>query len=201
VIQPIQVRGKPVIKKTVNELEQVIFHGIPEGKEIEVFCTVYDGNESVDIQYQSIETLKKKTWLNDQVINAYSLLLMKRDREVNPSKADQTYIYNTEFSHLLYSAETQEEQLKFNYDRVKNYLRKHKFNVFEYKRAIFPINFDQIHWVNIKAEFVKGGNGVSSIEVSNFDIVGYDSMNMIPVMKRWINFIEEYLLLEYNCKL
>jgi Ulp1 family protease len=126
---------------------------------------------------------------------------MKRDREVNPSKADQTYIYDTEFSHLLYSAETKEEPMKFNYNRVKNYLRKHKFNVFEYKRAIFPINFDQIHWVNIKAEFEKGGNGVSSIEVSNFDIVGYDSMNMIPVMKRWINFIEEYLLLEYNRKL
>jgi hypothetical protein len=101
-----------------------------------------DGDK-ISVRGNDLITLKKRGWLNDEVINFYVELILKRAAS-EPEKYPKIHMFNTFFYPLLE---------KKGYPGVARITKKAKVDIFSLDMVIVPIHL-QIHWalavINIK---------------------------------------------------
>ncbi|KAI9095515.1 hypothetical protein DFS34DRAFT_651317 [Phlyctochytrium arcticum] len=95
---------------------------------------------NIDIAIRDLHTLRDGSWLNDEVINFYGQLIMKR----NASSPDmlKVHCFNTFFYKYLGQ----------NYNLVRKWTR--KIDIFEYDMLIIPIHLGN-HWTVASINFRK----------------------------------------------
>ena len=99
----------------------------------------------------SMQTLKPKQWLNDEVINYYiKICLAERDKNICSSTGrKRSYFFNSFFMQKLFDEKNSdvEKRGKFNYDQVTRWSGKvREQNLFQMKYVFAPINLDNTHW-------------------------------------------------------
>lgn len=99
----------------------------------------------------SMQTLKPKQWLNDEVINYYiKICLAERDKNICSSTGrKRSYFFNSFFMQKLFDMKNSdvEKRGKFNYDQVTHWSGKvREQNLFQMKYVFAPINLDNTHW-------------------------------------------------------
>ncbi|PKY44852.1 hypothetical protein RhiirA4_542163 [Rhizophagus irregularis] len=99
--------------------------------------------DKVSVRGNDLITLKKRGWLNDEVINFYVELILKRAAR-EPEKYPKIHMFNTFFYPLLE---------KKGYSGVARITKRAKLDIFSLDMVIVPIHL-QIHWalavINIK---------------------------------------------------
>ncbi|GBC09622.1 hypothetical protein RclHR1_00900008 [Rhizophagus clarus] len=99
--------------------------------------------EKISVRGNDLITLKKRGWLNDEVINFYVELILKRAAK-EPEKYPKIHMFNTFFYPLLE---------KKGYSGVARITKRAKVDIFSLDMVIVPIHL-QIHWalavINIK---------------------------------------------------
>ncbi|RIA94174.1 hypothetical protein C1645_722235 [Glomus cerebriforme] len=99
--------------------------------------------DKVSVRGNDLITLKKRGWLNDEVINFYVELILKRAAN-EPVKYPKIHMFNTFFYPLLE---------KKGYSGVARITKRAKVDIFSLDMVIVPIHL-QIHWalavINIK---------------------------------------------------
>lgn len=95
----------------------------------------------------SMQTLKPKEWLNDEVINYYiKICLAERDKNICSSTGRKgSYFLNSFFMQNLFDEKNSdvEKRGKYNYDQVFRWSGQ---NLFQMKYVFAPINLDNTHW-------------------------------------------------------
>ncbi|CAI2174763.1 1477_t:CDS:1 [Funneliformis geosporum] len=91
--------------------------------------------EKVSVCGNDLVTLKKRGWLNDEVINFYVELIVKRAAN-EPGKYPKIHMFNTFFYPLLE---------KKGYSGVARITRRAKVDIFSLDMVLVPIHL-QIHW-------------------------------------------------------
>ena len=129
------------------------------------------------LSQNSFNTLKPSVWLNDEVINIYSKLIITELQE----KGEKIYCFRSDFMNQLNS------EGKFSYEKVKRWSR-HVPNgdIFELEKLFIPINIDNMHWI------------LAVIYMQEKRIQIYDSYNSPGII--YLNNLIEYLKCEYQDK-
>lgn len=94
---------------------------------------VAQDHANMEVKVMDIKTLAPETWLNDQIINFYRVLIQER---CNGQKLG-VWLFRTNFYSTL------EEQ---GYDKVKRWTKTCKPNIFSKKLVIIPILCSGSHW-------------------------------------------------------
>jgi len=100
-----------------------------------------------DMTVRKLQCLKAKTWLNDEVINFYMLLLQARsDRHVEES--DRPRQLKSHFFNSFFMAKILEDGKIYNYKyaNVERWTLTAKLNIFDLDKIFFPINICNNHW-------------------------------------------------------
>ena len=84
----------------------------------------------------SLERLKPRKWLNDEVVNAYISL-------VNQRPAQKAYVMNTFFYTML---EDMRDRSDYVYTKCERILKRKKVNLADYQLTIVPVNITGSHW-------------------------------------------------------
>jgi sentrin-specific protease 1 len=130
-------------------------------------------NEFGKLSGRDIHRLQPGSWLNDEIINYYNLMV--RERSLRPetmvnSRTTRTtakefprvHVFNTFFYSLLSSR---------GYPGVRRWTKKAKVNLFEMDRVIIPINKGGLHWVlcviNVTQKRIEYYDSLASEGVSN----------------------------------
>ncbi|XP_047098399.1 sentrin-specific protease 1-like [Schistocerca piceifrons] len=129
-----------------QKMQQMVAAALRSGPQYEVLVDAFN----LKITRHDIGTLKKKNWLNCQVINFYMSLLTERGKQ---NGYPSIYTFNTFFFPRLYSS---------GFSAVRRWTR--KIDIFAYEILIVPIHLS-IHWCMVAINFKKK------------TICYYDSMN------------------------
>lgn len=92
--------------------------------------------------------LQPKKWVNDEIINAYGMLLNKRTDdlvEAVPNMENKGLPRAHAFSTFFFSKLS--EPNTFDYDVVRRWTRRPDIDVLAYDILLFPININKTHWV------------------------------------------------------
>ncbi|KAI8328623.1 hypothetical protein BC941DRAFT_444516 [Chlamydoabsidia padenii] len=122
------------------------------------------------VEFKDIYKLYPETWLNDEIINFYMVLLM--DRTNNKSSLPTIHCFNTFFCSTLRDQ---------GYDKVKRWTK--KVDIFSKDLLLVPIN-RSYHWT------------LGVVDLKNKQVAVYDSLNgkhHTPT----INLLLKYLELEH----
>jgi sentrin-specific protease 1 len=129
--------------------------------------------DKISVRGTDLITLKKRGWLNDEVINFYVELILKRAAS-EPEKYPKIHMFNTFFYPLLE---------KKGYSGVAMITKKAKIDIFSLDMVIVPIHL-QIHWalvvINIKERRLEYYDSMSK---------GYND-TVLSSLKRYVE--EEY---------
>ena len=132
-----------------------------------------NGNK-ISVRGNDLITLKKRGWLNDEVINFYVELILKRAVS-EPEKYPKIHMFNTFFYPLLE---------KKGYLGVERITKKAKIDIFSLDMVIVPIHL-QIHWalavINIKERRLEYYDSMSK---------GYNNSVISLLLKHYVE--EEY---------
>jgi sentrin-specific protease 1 len=90
----------------------------------------------IDMTVAKISCLDPGTWLNDEVINFYSSMLMQDLAQ--STKSREIYIFSTFFMSKLYQSG------KYRFDLVARWTK--KIDIFGFKKVFIPINIKNQHW-------------------------------------------------------
>lgn len=98
------------------------------------------GNQKLGPQFhrKSIWSLRRKTWLNDEVINLFLAGLMKRYADLSQT-TPSVYYYQTNFFQKYLT-----EEGKLDFWSVSGYDK--KVDIFGLDRLIVPVNHGGVHW-------------------------------------------------------
>ncbi|KAJ3176643.1 Sentrin-specific protease 2 [Geranomyces variabilis] len=92
---------------------------------------------------QIAELLRRASWLNDESINGYFALMQGRCCE--------TLFFNTHFYASLTGGGT-----KYDYAAVARWTKKWARGIFDFKRAVVPINRGNFHWCLVGVDLTSG---------------------------------------------
>lgn len=98
---------------------------------------------NMDITRKKMKCLQSSTWLNDEIINFYMLMLNERDSRITASTQPPrrtSHFFNSFFVTKL--LETTNGQ--YYYPNVKRWTK--KINILEKEKLYFPINIGNAHW-------------------------------------------------------
>ncbi|XP_049767885.1 sentrin-specific protease 1-like [Schistocerca cancellata] len=118
------------------KMQQMVAAALRSGPQSEVLVDAFN----LKITRHDIGTLKKKNWLNCQVINFYLSLLTERGKQ---NGYPSVYTFNTFFFPRLYSS---------GFSAVRRWTR--KTDIFAYEILIVPIHLS-IHWCMVAINFKK----------------------------------------------
>lgn len=120
---------KDEAKEVHNTLKNIL---IPETQ------IIFEEN-GMTLRIADFQKLSNRTWLNDEIINAYMHLLSARDY-VNNLNKERYHVFNTFFYGKLF------EFLKiYNYENVKRWTK--TFNIFDLSKIFIPLHLGKSHWV------------------------------------------------------
>jgi sentrin-specific protease 1 len=117
------------------------------GDETQILATL-DANT---VQRGSMRTLRQGKWLNDEVINYYLKLLIKRDEIIcaQQSGRRRSHIFNSFFTQYMFDEMNNNPTLrgKYNYKNIKRWSKKVPGkDIFNLKYILCPINVHNKHW-------------------------------------------------------
>lgn len=84
---------------------------------------------NIDISFADLQTLRDGRWLNDNIIDFYLNLVMKRNSKV--------FIWTTHFYSTLASR---------GYSGVARWAKRKKIDLFTMDKVIVPVNISNTHW-------------------------------------------------------
>ena len=158
---------------TAAEEKQVQTGMFGPGSDDEKVVEYKEGRVSVDIKREGLRCLQDGEWLNDEVIEVYSRLIVKRSRDHTdePRKLCRLEIVkNTFFYEKL-------TETGYDYSKVKSWTIKKP--LLDTDKILVPINKNKKHWVL----------GCINIRDKRFEF--YDSMNgsgekVFVNLRRWL---------------
>ena len=132
----------------------------------------------IDITQTKFKCLDSSTWLNDEPINFYMLMLKERDTKLCEidSNRQPSWFFSSLFINRLMNLGVGGSQ-QYDYAGVKRWSK--KFDVFAQKRIYMPVNINNSHWTLLV------------VKVDKKEIHFYDSMNgagtkYLEAAQRWI---------------
>jgi sentrin-specific protease 1 len=148
------------------------------------------GTDSV--QRQSIKTLQPETFLNDEVIHYFYVMLSKRDEELckQDTSRRRSHFFKSFFKTKLLDEGNKDpiRDGKYDYKNVQNWSKKVPGqDIFKLDKVFFPINQGRVHWVCAVAY------------MSEKRIQMYDSMGAGGV--HYLQSIFQYIKDEHNDKM
>jgi sentrin-specific protease 1 len=175
------------LMRTFNEEEQRSIRNAIYGRGRSEDIMFKDGTDSV--QRQSMHTLKPGTWLNDEIIHYFYLMLSKRDEELckkNPTR-QRSHFFRSFFITKILNEGSATCDGKYEYSNVKQWSEKVPGkDIFKLDKILFPINMGNMHWI-AAAIFMKQ----KRIEI--FDSLGSDG-------SRYLNALFSYIQDEHMDK-
>ena len=156
-----------LMRPLTSDEQQIVRNAMYDiGPSNEVIAQV--GTDS--IQRGSIHTLQPGTWLNDEVIHYFYVMLSKRDEElcttIDPTRK-RSHFFKSFFMTKLLNEGHSNPALdgKYEYRNVKRWSKKVPGkDIFNLDKIFFPINEQRMHWL------------CGVIDISNKQIQIYDSM-------------------------
>eukprot|EP01016_Furgasonia_blochmanni_P001812 TRINITY_DN1071_c0_g2_i3.p1 TRINITY_DN1071_c0_g2~~TRINITY_DN1071_c0_g2_i3.p1 ORF type:complete len:249 (-),score=73.44 TRINITY_DN1071_c0_g2_i3:388-1134(-) len=118
---------------------------------------------------RNLKTLIDNTWLNDEVINAYVKLILRRDQNRLNNKI---HIFNTFFYQTL--EKYCETLLQEDFNKISRILKRAQVRLSRTRQVFFPINVNNSHWL------------FAHINITSKAIYFYDSLQPDPSRARVI---------------
>ena len=138
-----------------------------------IICS-YQGDS---LSQESFDRLKPGVWLNDEVINFYSKMIIKEQQ----NKGERIHLFRSHFMTQLSS------KSGISYKNVERWSRNvHGGDLFDLSKLFIPINVNRSHWIL----------AVIFFEEKRIQI--YDSMNGSGY--RYLNMLFDYLKCEFRDK-
>jgi len=116
---------------------------------------------------QSVQRLRPKCWLNDEIIHFYFSALSRRNDEINPKK-------RCHFFKSFFITKLLEEGNGYKYSNVKRWSKKVPGkDIFALSKILFPVNIGNMHWATacifmqektIRFYDSMGGHGTAYLE-------------------------------------
>lgn len=162
-IPPVRVFKEPEEEQEEIEEEVILLPPIEEIEEYidERYSASEDDNEvliemfDIPIRKKDLETLHGLNWLNDEVINFYFQMVMKRSTEAGRDNLPKIYVFNTFFYSSLTTGPAH------GYNKVRRWTR--KVDIFSFDYILIPLHLG-MHWT------------LASINCKKRRISYYDSM-------------------------
>lgn len=141
-----------------DDEERKIYEILNDSESEEVISEAF----RLKITKKDISCLRDYEWLNDEVINFYMNILIRRC-ELFPDRFPKVYAFNTHFFDLL----------QRGYARVRRWTSKNKIDLFSFDKIFIPVHKPQ-HWclavINIKEKKFEyydslGGEGYSCLKL------------------------------------
>ena len=136
----------PLSPATQKRIEKLI-NNKNAGNESNVVCQL--GNNKVD--RASFHTLKPDELVNDEIINAYSVILKERDSIFCARKKKPQSYFVT--SHFMSKLQDHHGSNEYNYADVKKWLK--KVDIFALNKLFIPCNELKYHWSLVVVDFIK----------------------------------------------
>ncbi|KAI9136038.1 hypothetical protein BKA69DRAFT_1129484 [Paraphysoderma sedebokerense] len=157
------------------------FHSPRKGKRNKTIpLAIIDGR--IPIRWDEVDMLISGRWLNDEIINGFLRLQLKK-RTLASSSESQTKIHL--FNSFFYSKLTSNGK-SYIYSNVQRWTR--KFDLFNQELIIIPINFYNTHWALAYIDFRKD------------EITILDSMPNKVRGEKVVRTLKRYLLDEWHDK-
>ncbi|CAO3600115.1 unnamed protein product [Absidia cylindrospora] len=121
------------------------------------------------VEFKDVNKLLPETWLNDEIINFYMVLLMDRATSSRSDSLPSVHCYNTFFCSTLRDQ---------GYDKVKRWTK--KVDIFSKRLLLIPIN-RSYHWT------------LGVIDLAKKQVLVYDSLNGRhhgPTLKLFLQYLE-----------
>mmetsp|Transcript_4185 Transcript_4185/g.5417 ORF Transcript_4185/g.5417 Transcript_4185/m.5417 type:complete len:256 (-) Transcript_4185:1324-2091(-) len=132
-----------------------------------------------EVQHGSLKLLRPELWLNDEVINGFSMNYLA-------PKLRNGFIFKTHFmSQLLNTGTNGRERPTYTYSNVKHWSRRIECGLFKLDNLYIPINHQNVHWLTMRVNF-------KAREISLWDSAGMNYTNT-----QYINAALQYLGDEY----
>mmetsp|Transcript_23082 Transcript_23082/g.63998 ORF Transcript_23082/g.63998 Transcript_23082/m.63998 type:complete len:588 (+) Transcript_23082:59-1822(+) len=132
------------LDSTEREIVQNAIYG--RGNENEIIAQA--GADSV--QRASMKTLKPGSWVNDEIIHYFYLMLAKRDEEMcmNDPSRKRSHFFKSFFITKLLNEGNASCDGKYEYRNVKRWSKKVPGkDIFQLDKILFPINMGNMHWI------------------------------------------------------
>ena len=141
------------------------------------------------IKRKDLLTLKPATWLNDEVINYYMHLLLKRDHAISAVNSSirhhhqQTTETPTLFRRSWFAITHFFVKLltgtgKYNYANVRRWTR--RIDIFASDKVVFPINLDNEHWTILVIYMLRK-------ELHYYDSMNGDGRRFLKAALQWLS--------------
>ena len=119
---------------------------------------VDDGSTSIvansgmeSVQRISMATLQPRTWLNDEIVNHFYLMLAKRDEELcsKTYNKSRSHFFKSFFITNLLNEGSATNDGEYEYQNVKRLSRKAPGkDIFDLDKILVPINTGNLHWIS-----------------------------------------------------
>jgi Ulp1 protease family, C-terminal catalytic domain len=164
--------------KEKDTVRRAVFEGGPEN-EILAQC----GTDSV--QRSSMQTLRPRTWLNDEIIHYFYLMLANRDAELcgNDPSRKRSHFFKSFFITKLLNEGNANPAIDgtYEYRNVKRWSKNVPGkDIFALDKVVLPINMGGMHWI-CAAIFMKE----KRIEI--FDSMGAPGTRYLKALFRYLN--------------
>mmetsp|Transcript_4214 Transcript_4214/g.5918 ORF Transcript_4214/g.5918 Transcript_4214/m.5918 type:complete len:611 (-) Transcript_4214:334-2166(-) len=117
-----------------------------------------------EVQHGSLKLLRPELWLNDEVINGFSMNYLA-------PKLRNGFIFKTHFmSQLLNTGTNGRERPTYTYSNVKHWSRRIECGLFKLDNLYIPINHQNVHWLTMRVNF-------KAREISLWDSAGMNYTN------------------------
>ena len=140
-------RASQLMRTLTDEEQNIVesaIYGSGNGDEV----IAQSGTDSV--QRASMKTLKPGTWLNDEIIHYFYLMLSKRDEELcgNDPSRKRSHFFKSFFMTKLLNEGNVSCDGKYEYRNVKRWSKKVPGkDIFNLDKILFPINMGGMHWI------------------------------------------------------
>ena len=115
--------------------------------------------QGVPITRRSFHRLQPNVWLDDDVINAYSRLLLARERRLanmDPNANPTSHIFSTFFYQKLLDPHNRDASLanQYSYDAVRRWGRTSPSrDLFRLRLLLIPVNIGASYWICVEIDF------------------------------------------------
>lgn len=148
--------------------EQTVESALGPGPEGELLAELLN----VPVHRRDMRTLRPMQWLNDEVVNYYFKLLLKRANDDGGAQLPTSFTHNTHFYPKL--AETDKG---YNYAGVRRWTK--KVDIFAKQLLLVPINQSNMHWTLAVVNF-------ESKRFEYFDSLLGDAGEVLAVLRKYV---------------
>lgn len=131
----------PLTRIQKQEVKRIIYNTIP-GEEVMTDDSIVVSHYNIDFKYKDFKRFQPKTWLSDEAVNFYVLMLQHRVSLLR-GKADgrrHCHFYNTFFLTKLL------ENNQYSFAQVQRWSKKIACDLFDLDKLFIPINIRNVHW-------------------------------------------------------